>query len=78
MVEVDALVADTEVLDPEVADMEVVDAEVVDAELVDAVMELFVLVTALNTGPIPNKEDAAFLDKEAEDLDAMAGFNERG
>jgi hypothetical protein len=23
----------------------------------------------------PDKEDAAFLDKEAEDLDAMAGFN---
>jgi hypothetical protein len=71
-VEVDALVADTEVLDPEVADTEVVDAEVVDTELPDAVVELFVLVTVLNTVPILHKEDAAFLDKEAEDLDAMA------
>jgi hypothetical protein len=70
---VDALVADTEVLDPEVADGEVVDAEVVDTELADAVVELFHVGTALNAVPIPNKEDAAFLDKEAEDLNAIVG-----
>ena len=77
-VDVNALVADTEILDPEVADMEVVDAEVVDAELADAVVELFVMVTVLNTVPIPDMEDAAFLDKEAEDLDAMAGCQGTG
>ncbi len=49
------------------------DAELVDTELADAVVELFVLVTAFNKVPIPNKDDAAFLDKEAEDLNAMAG-----
>ncbi len=69
----DALVAGTEVLDQEAADTEVVDAEVVDTEVADAVVELFVLGTALNAVPIPDNEDAAFLDKEAEDLDAMAG-----
>ncbi len=63
---------DTEVLDPEVEDTEVVDAEVVDAELADAVVELFVMVTVLNTVPITDMEDATFLDKEAEDLNAMA------
>ena len=78
VVEVKALVVDTEILDPEVADAEVVDAEVVDAEAVDALVELFVLGTALNAVPIPGKEDAAFLDKEAEDLDAMAGCRETG
>jgi hypothetical protein len=77
-VDVDALVADTEVLDPEVADTEVVVAEVVDAETADEVVELFVLGTALNAVPIPDKEDAAFLDKEAEDLDAMAGCRGTG
>jgi hypothetical protein len=63
-VDVNALVADTEILDPEVADMEVVDAEVVDGETADEVVELFVLGTALNAVPIPDKEDAAFLDKQ--------------
>ncbi len=82
-VEVDALVADTEVVDPEVADAEVVDAEVVDADVVDAevadvVVELFVLGTVLDTVPIPGKEDAAFLNKEAEDLNAMAGHQDTG
>ncbi len=65
---VKALAEDTEVLDPEVAD-----TEVMAVELADAVVELFVLGTALNAVPIPNKEDAAFLDKEAEDFDAMIG-----
>ncbi len=73
VVVVDKLVADTEILHLEVADMEVVDAEVA-----DAVVELFILGTVLNAVPIPDEEDAAFFDKEAEDLDAMAGFNERG
>ncbi len=70
---VDALVTDTEVLDPKVAEVEVVDAEVA-----DAVVDLFVLGTVLNAVPVPDKEDAGFLDKEAEDLNAMVGFNERG
>jgi hypothetical protein len=70
---VKALAADTEVLDPEVAD-----TEVMDAELANAVVELFVPGTALNAVPIPDKEDAAFLDKEAEDLDAMIGRHVTG
>ncbi len=78
VVDVDTLVADTEVLDLEVADAEVVVTEVVDAETADEVVELFVLGTALNAVPIPDKEDAAFHDKEAEDLDAMAGCQGTG
>ncbi len=78
VVDVDPLVADTEVLDPEVADAEVVIAKVVDTETADEVVELFVLGTAWNAVPIPNKEGALFLDKEAEDLDAMAGCQKTG
>jgi hypothetical protein len=69
--EADAEVFDTVVVDALVGDAKVLDPEVADAEVADVVVDWFVLGTALNLVPIPNKEDAAFLDKEVEDLNAM-------